>query len=76
FFHSSSYTANPIACAAALANVAIWRDEPVVERVTALSKMQADKIARFNGDARFENLRSTGTIAAVDLHVGKAGYLA
>ncbi|WP_018430767.1 adenosylmethionine--8-amino-7-oxononanoate transaminase [Hoeflea sp. 108] len=76
FFHSSSYTANPIACAAALANVAIWRDEPVVERVIALSKMQADKIARFNGDARFENLRSTGTIAAVDLHVGKAGYLA
>lgn len=76
FFHSSSYTANPIACAAALANVAIWRDEPVAERVTALSKMQAEKIARFNGDARFENVRSTGTIAAVDLRVGKAGYLA
>ncbi|MCA0274438.1 MAG: adenosylmethionine--8-amino-7-oxononanoate transaminase [Proteobacteria bacterium] len=76
FFHSSSYTANPIACAAALANVAIWRDEPVVERVTALSKRQADKIARFRNDPRFENLRSTGTIAALDLRVGKAGYLA
>ncbi|TGT40086.1 aminotransferase class III-fold pyridoxal phosphate-dependent enzyme, partial [Mesorhizobium sp. M8A.F.Ca.ET.167.01.1.1] len=33
FFHSSSYTANPIACAAALANVGIWNDEPVAERV-------------------------------------------
>jgi len=76
FFHSSSYTANPIACAAALANVGIWRDEPVTERVAALSKMQADKIARFNGDARFENVRTAGTIAAVDLRVGKAGYLA
>ncbi|QOF72143.1 adenosylmethionine--8-amino-7-oxononanoate transaminase [Aminobacter sp. SR38] len=76
FFHSSSYTANPIACAAALANVGIWRDESVTERVAALSKMQAEKIARFNGDARFENVRTAGTIAAVDLRVGKAGYLA
>jgi adenosylmethionine-8-amino-7-oxononanoate aminotransferase len=76
FFHSSSYTANPIACAAALANLAIWRNEPVVDRVTALSQMQAEKVARFRGDPRFENIRTTGTIAALDLRVGKAGYLA
>ncbi len=76
FFHSSSYTANPIACAAALANVAIWNREPVPGRVAALSRMQADKMARFNGDPRFENVRTTGTIAALDLRVGNAGYLA
>ncbi|CAI2935184.1 adenosylmethionine--8-amino-7-oxononanoate transaminase [Aminobacter niigataensis] len=76
FFHSSSYTANPIACAAALANVAIWRDEPVAERIAALSRMQAEKVARFDHDPRFENVRTTGTIAALDLRVGKSGYLA
>ncbi|GAA2824304.1 adenosylmethionine-8-amino-7-oxononanoate aminotransferase [Aminobacter aminovorans] len=76
FFHSSSYTANPIACAAALANVGIWQDEPVAERVTALAKMQAEKVARFRDDSRFENVRTAGTIAALDLRVGKAGYLA
>ncbi|MEJ6783238.1 adenosylmethionine--8-amino-7-oxononanoate transaminase [Aminobacter sp. Piv2-1] len=76
FFHSSSYTANPIACAAALANVALWRDEPVAERVAALSWMQAEKVARFRDDPRFENVRTAGTIAALDLRVGKAGYLA
>ncbi|MGF7005824.1 adenosylmethionine--8-amino-7-oxononanoate transaminase [Aminobacter sp. BE322] len=76
FFHSSSYTANPIACAAALANVALWRDEPVAERVAALSRMQAEKVARFRDDPRFENVRTAGTIAALDLRVGKAGYLA
>jgi adenosylmethionine-8-amino-7-oxononanoate aminotransferase len=27
FFHSSSYTANPIACAAALANLTVWQNE-------------------------------------------------
>ncbi|MFM6853709.1 MAG: adenosylmethionine--8-amino-7-oxononanoate transaminase, partial [Sphingopyxis sp.] len=36
FYHSSSYTANPIACAAANANLAIWRDEPVLDRITTL----------------------------------------
>ncbi|OHV89278.1 adenosylmethionine--8-amino-7-oxononanoate transaminase [Mesorhizobium sp. ORS 3428] len=76
FFHSSSYTANPIACAAALANVGIWNDEPVAERVATLSRMQAEMIARFNGDPRFDNVRTTGTIAALDLRVGSTGYLA
>ncbi|MBZ9798783.1 adenosylmethionine--8-amino-7-oxononanoate transaminase [Mesorhizobium sp. ES1-4] len=76
FFHSSSYTANPIACAAALANVGIWNDEPVAERVAALSRMQAEKVRRFSEDPRFENVRTTGTIAALDLRVGNAGYLA
>jgi adenosylmethionine-8-amino-7-oxononanoate aminotransferase len=41
FYHSSSYTANPIACAAAVANIAIWRDEPVRERIATLAARQA-----------------------------------
>jgi adenosylmethionine-8-amino-7-oxononanoate aminotransferase len=76
FFHSSSFTANPIACAAALANVGVWADEPVAERVAALSAAQARRIRRFKSDARFSNPRAVGTIAAVDLNVANAGYLA
>ena len=40
FFHSSSYTANPIACAAAAANLEIWRTEPVIKRISALAAGQ------------------------------------
>lgn len=76
FFHSSSYTANPIACAAALANVGVWREEPVRERIAALSAAQARRIGRFAGDLRFTAARSCGTIAALDLVVPDAGYLA
>lgn len=76
FFHSSSYTANPIACAAAVANLAVWRDEPVRERVAALSAAQAERVRRFEGDARFANPRACGTIVAVDLVTPDAGYLA
>lgn len=76
FFHSSSYTANPIACAAALANVEIWRDEPVAERIAALSAKQAAGLQRFRHNANFTDSRATGTILALDLRAGSAGYLA
>ncbi|AZO66433.1 adenosylmethionine--8-amino-7-oxononanoate transaminase [Mesorhizobium mediterraneum] len=76
FFHSSSYTANPIACAAALANVEIWHDEPVAERIAALSERQAAGLRRFRDNPRFTDCRTTGTIAAIDLRTGSAGYLA
>ena len=75
FFHSSSFTANPIACAAALANVKIWETEPVRERVTALAAMQAKYLERFRNDARFEAVRQTGTITAMNLKTSDPGYL-
>lgn len=75
FFHSSSYTANPIACAAAVANLKVWKDEPVHERIGALEQMQAEKLERFRADRRFANVRQVGTIAALDLRVPAEGYL-
>ncbi|MDR7031070.1 adenosylmethionine--8-amino-7-oxononanoate transaminase [Rhizobium rosettiformans] len=76
FFHSSSYTANPIACAAAVANLDIWRQEPVVERIKAVEALHCRHLARFRGDARFADVRQLGTIAALDLVVPSSGYLA
>jgi adenosylmethionine-8-amino-7-oxononanoate aminotransferase len=76
FYHSSSYTANPIACAAAVANLNVWEKEPVRERVAALTAAQSGRIASLAGDERFENVRQLGTITAVDFRVERAGYLA
>lgn len=75
FFHSSSYTANPIACAAALANLRVWETEPVVARIETLAQMQRDRLARFAGDPRFADVRQMGTIAALELDVTGPGYL-
>ncbi|WP_065373357.1 adenosylmethionine--8-amino-7-oxononanoate transaminase [Ensifer adhaerens] len=75
FFHSSSYTANPIACAAALANLTVWKEEPVQERIDALTERQRRHVARFADDPRFRNTRQLGTIAALDLKVPAGGYL-
>ena len=76
FFHSSSFTANPIACAAAAANLAIWNDEPVRMRIAALGAMQEERLAPFRGDPRFEKVRRLGTVAALDVKVSDPGYLA
>ncbi len=76
FFHSSSYTANPIACAAAVANLGVWRDEPVRERIGALCALQEERLAPFRADPRFENVRRCGTVTALDLKVADPGYLA
>lgn len=75
FFHSSSYTANPIACAAAVANLQVWRDEPVLQRIGQVQQALGDNIRRFADDSRFANLRQAGTIAALDLVVPAGGYL-
>lgn len=76
FFHSSSYTANPIACAAALANLEIWQREPVMDRIDSLATMHKERLARFRGDRRFADVRQIGTIAALDIVAKDAGYLA
>ncbi len=72
FFHSSSYTANPIACAAAAANLAIWREEPVAERTQQLGDWQRQQVAALDG---VRNARVLGTIAAFEVGSGE-GYLA
>jgi adenosylmethionine-8-amino-7-oxononanoate aminotransferase len=76
FFHSSSFTANPIACAAARANLEIWQDEPVRDRIAALARWQDERLTAFRDDRRFANVRRLGTVTALDLLVPDAGYLA
>jgi adenosylmethionine---8-amino-7-oxononanoate aminotransferase len=76
FFHSSSYTANPIACAAARANLDLWQDASVRSRVAAVAAMQEQAIASLRADRRFSNVRRTGTITAFELEARDRGYLA
>lgn len=76
FFHSSSYTANPIACAAANANLAIWREEPVLERIGTLARRQQAMLDKMAKLPSVVSPRQAGTIIAFDVRVdGDAGYL-
>jgi adenosylmethionine---8-amino-7-oxononanoate aminotransferase len=75
-FHSSSFTANPIACAAALANLDIWEKGDARDAMTRTCALQEERIARFARNPSFRNVRRIGTIAALDLAVDAEGYLA
>jgi adenosylmethionine-8-amino-7-oxononanoate aminotransferase len=76
FFHSSSFTANAIACAAANANIAIWREEDVTGRIARLGQALDEGLAALSSVAGLENPRRIGAIAAVDVAVrSETGYL-
>lgn len=75
FFHSSSYTANPIACAAANANLAIWRGEPVLDRVDTLARRQQALLDRITVHPSVEGSRRLGTIAAFEVRQDEGSYL-
>jgi len=73
FFHSSSYTANPIACAAANANLAIWREEPVTARIADLATRQAQRLATLADRSGIANPRALGTITALEITDPRGG---
>ncbi len=75
FFHSSSYTANPIACAAANANLAIWREEPVLKRIATLIEHQRRNLVSLSDLPGVRNPRRIGTIAAFELDDGAGDYM-
>ncbi len=75
FFHSSSFTGNPLACAAANASLALWDEEPVMERIQQIHTWQAEALTRLSERPDVENARHTGTIMAFDIRVDDPGYL-
>jgi len=75
FFHGHSYTANPIACAAANASLRIFESEPVFERIAAIDKVHAARLPAFAAYPGVADVRHIGTIAAIELKVPDVGYL-
>jgi adenosylmethionine---8-amino-7-oxononanoate aminotransferase len=75
FFHGHSYTANPIACAAANASLQIFEDEPVFDRISAIEQVHEERLPAFAARPSVHDVRHVGTVAAIELTVPDAGYL-
>ena len=71
FLHSHTFSGNPIACAAALASLAIFREEPVLERIGKLAARLATRIETLRDHPHVAGIRQTGLIAAFDLVADK-----
>lgn len=72
FFHGHSYTANPLACAVAIASLDLFRDEQVLASVARLEQQLRDG---FEALRALGNVRVIGGVAAVALESDKPGYL-
>lgn len=75
FWHGHSYTGNPLACAAALANLEIFRTEPVFDRIAAISAVHAERLPHFAKLEKVGDARQIGTMGAIELRADDAGYL-
>jgi adenosylmethionine-8-amino-7-oxononanoate aminotransferase len=73
FLHSHSYTGNPLACRVALETLAIFRDEPVLERNRHLAVHLGRRLEALRDHPHVADVRQTGMIAAVELVADKAG---
>ncbi len=67
FLHSHSYTGNPLACAAALATLDIFRDDDVIARNRTLAAHLARALAPLTEHRHVAEVRQTGMIAAIEM---------
>jgi len=73
FLHSHSYTGNPLACRAALATLAIFDEDKVIERNRERAARLDAALAPLAQDARIANFRRRGMIWAFDVKVDPNG---
>ncbi len=75
FFHSTSFTANPMACAAALASLEIWEEEDVLADISRIEKEHLKAASWFSARPDIKDVRVKGGIFAIEIHDTTDGYL-
>ncbi|SFA87591.1 adenosylmethionine--8-amino-7-oxononanoate transaminase [Azotobacter beijerinckii] len=72
FLHSHTYTGNPLACAAALATLDIFRDDDVIEKNKALAARMASATEHLKDHPQVAEVRQTGMALAIEMVADKA----
>jgi beta-alanine--pyruvate transaminase len=66
-FHGYTYSAHPLACAAALATLDLYRDEQLFERAKTLEPVWSDAVMGLKGLPNVLDIRCVGITAGIDL---------
>jgi adenosylmethionine-8-amino-7-oxononanoate aminotransferase len=67
FFHGHSYTANPIACAAANASFDLLTGSNCQKQINRISELHSAFVNRISNHEKIADARSLGTILAIEL---------
>jgi len=78
-FHGYTYTGHPLAAAAGIATLDLYRDEGLFERARALEPKFRDAVLSLKGAPHVSDVRSVGLAAAIEMEPfpgapGKRGY--
>ena len=74
FTHGHSFTANPLACAAALASLELFDQESSLARIQAMETLHRQRFAELAQHPQAQHWRVTGSIAALDIAATDSGY--
>jgi adenosylmethionine-8-amino-7-oxononanoate aminotransferase len=68
FFHGHSYAGNPIACAAALANIDLFEEEKTLENVGTIGVVTSARLQVIAAHPSVKETRQLGTMVGIELH--------
>ncbi|MBN8961286.1 MAG: aspartate aminotransferase family protein [Rhizobiales bacterium] len=71
--HGYTYSAHPLACAAGLATLDIYRDEKLFERANKLEPKFADAVMSLRSEPNVVDIRTVGLTAGIELSPNKDG---
>ena len=75
FFHGHSFTANPLACKAALASLDLWFQNDCINVVSHIERQNKVFMQTLQSKQSIKNIRVLGTILAFEISEGKDEYL-
>jgi len=67
FFHGHTYTANPLACAAALANLEVFKKEQTIQRIAPVIRTLKEELAKLGDLPWVGEIRQIGLMVAVEI---------
>lgn len=67
FFHGHSYAGNPIACAAALASLALFEEEGTLERAQGIAARARANLENLRTNPLVRDVRQAGTMIGIEL---------
>jgi adenosylmethionine-8-amino-7-oxononanoate aminotransferase len=74
FFHCHTYSANPVACAAALAGIELLQTEDIQQRIQQISQAHEEFAQRIQQHPKVQSTRHIGIIFALDLNTRTERY--
>ena len=72
FFHGHTYTANPLACAVAVANLRLYKKEKLIARLQPRIRQLRQGLAKIAQHPHVKEVRQVGLMAGIELVADKA----